>query len=42
MIDGAWFTAHFFQPDYIQFYIIITLGFIYFEYRFRHLKVKTS
>jgi hypothetical protein len=33
---------HVFQPDYWQFYIIVAMGFIYFEIRFRKLMKKTS
>lgn len=38
MTPLEWFTLHFFQEDYYQFYIIAILGLIYLEYRFRRLK----
>jgi len=34
------FKKHFFQPDYYQFYIMLIIGFLYMEIRFRSLKNK--
>jgi hypothetical protein len=35
---NQWFWTHFFQEDYYQFYIIVVLGLIYFEWRYRAQK----
>ena len=40
MNPWEFFWTHNLQPDYWQFYIILALGFIYLEYRFRWIKKK--